>query len=48
MMGSSGNCLWEDMLVSDGGPHLVDYDGCRGVEYKCGPSPNTHRHRRVE
>ena len=39
-MGSSGNCLWEDMLVSDGGPYLVDYDGCRGVEYdKCGPSP---------
>lgn len=33
MIGSSGNYVWKDMLVSDGGPYLVDYHGSLGVEY---------------
>lgn len=40
MMKSSGNYVWKDMLVSDGGLYLVDYAGCLGVEYnESGPSP---------
>lgn len=33
MIGSSGNYVWKDMLVLDGGLYLVDYYGSLGVEY---------------
>lgn len=32
-MRSRGNDVWKDKLVSDGGPDLVDDDGCIAVEY---------------
>lgn len=40
MRKSSGNYVWKDMLVSDGGLYRVDCAACIGVEYnESGTSP---------